>query len=322
MIDRRTLLAGLTALPLLGTAACAAQTRQPDAAAASRLVTRPIANREVPVIGIGTARRFQGASAEEQLVPLRATISRFVELGGRLIDTAPSYGDAETVIGRLVAELGVRDRLFLATKVAGANAAEGRVQVEQSFRNLRTDTIDLIALHNQQDEAAKLAMLREYKAQGRIRAIGASISSRAGFAPAGGAIPSSSEQYAPFEAMMRRERLDVIQVDYAIDNRAAAERILPLAQEQGLAVMVNLPFGRGRLFQETQGRPLPDWAAEIGAASWAQIFLKYIVSHPARPIAIPGTAQARYVDDNLGAARGPMPDAAMRRRMEAYIDAL
>jgi aryl-alcohol dehydrogenase-like predicted oxidoreductase len=196
------------------------------------------------------------------------------------------------------------------------------VQIAQSFRNLRTDVIDLIALHNPQDAANKLAVLRELKTQGRLRSIGASFSSRAGFAPSSDAITSSAEQHAGFEALMRRERLDAIQVDYAIDNRGAGERVLPLAQEQGLAVMVNLPFGRGRLFQATEGRPLPDWAGEIGATSWAQVFLKYIVSHPARPIAIPGMAQARYVDDNLGAARGPLPDAALRRRMEAYIDAL
>ena len=121
---------------------------------------------------------------------------------------------------------------------------------------------------------------------------------------------------------MRREKLDVIQVDYALDNRDAGERILPLARDQGLAVMINLPFGRGRLFQATEGRPLPPWAAEIGATTWAQVFLKYIVSHPAKPIAIPGMAQARYVDDNMGAARGAIPDAAMRRRMEQFIDAL
>ncbi|HEX8192995.1 MAG TPA: aldo/keto reductase [Allosphingosinicella sp.] len=329
MIDRRTLLGALAALPMIGTAACAASSapsggQAASAAAGPRLHTRPMpgAAQPVPVIGIGTARRFQGAASEEQLAPLRATIARFAELGGRLIDTAPSYGDAEQVIGRLVGELGIRDRLFLATKVAGANAAEAQTQIDQSFVNLRTDRIDLIALHNLQDDAAKLALLRALKAQGRVRSIGASISSRAGFGPTADAIAAQPAQYAAFEAFLRRERVDVIQVDYAIDNRGAAERILPLAQEQGLAVMVNLPFGRGRLFQETQGRPLPDWAAEIGATSWAQIFLKYIVSHPARPIAIPGTAQARYVDDNLGAARGPMPDAAMRRRMEATIDAI
>jgi aryl-alcohol dehydrogenase-like predicted oxidoreductase len=306
MIDRRTLLGALAAVPLLGTGACAAGPQPSATGLHSRLI--PGANEQVPVIGIGTARRYQGASTEEQLAPLRETISRFVELGGRLIDTAPSYGNAEEVVGRLVEELGVRDRLFLATKVGADSPAEGRAQIAQSFRNLRTSRIDLIAVHNLRDTTNQLAILREFKAAGRIRAIGATT--------------SSDQQYADFEAMMRREKLDVIQIDYALDNRDAGDRILPLAQEQGLAVMINLPFGRGRLFEATRGRPLPDWAPEIGAASWAQLFLKYIVSHPSRPIAIPGMAQARYVEDNLGAARGPLPDAAMRRRMEEYVDAL
>jgi aryl-alcohol dehydrogenase-like predicted oxidoreductase len=320
MIDRRTLLGALASFPLLGTAACAIS-RQPSV---SNLHTRAIpgADEHVPVIGIGTARRYQGASGEDQLAPLRETISRFVQLGGRLIDTAPSYGNAEEVIGRLVEELGVRDRLFLATKVAGASAVEAQLQIAQSFRNLRTDVIDLIALHNLQDDANKLAVLRELKREGRVRSIGASVSAPGGFARSVGETASPEQIYAAFETMMGRERLDAIQVDYAIDNRDADRRILPLAQEQGLAVMVNLPFGRGRLFEATQGRPLPDWAAEVGATSWAQIFLKYIVSHPVRPIAIPGMARPNYIDDNLGAARGPLPDAALRRRMEAHIDEL
>jgi aryl-alcohol dehydrogenase-like predicted oxidoreductase len=320
VINRRTLLGAFAAFPLLSSAACAAS-RQPSAA---NLQTRliPGANDQVPVIGIGTARRYQGASSEEQLAPLRAAISRFVELGGRLIDTAPAYGDAETVVGRLVEELGVRDRLFLATKVGAGSPEEGRAQIAQSFRNLRTDVIDLIAVHNMRDVTNQLAILREMKAQGRVRSIGVTTSSRGGFARSIGEMTTPAAEYADFEAMMRREPLDLIQIDYALDNRAAAERILPLAQEKGLAVMINLPFGRGRLLEATQGRPLPDWAAEIGATTWAQVFLKHIVSHPARPIAIPGMAQARYVDDNMGAARSPMPDAAMRRRMEQYIDAL
>jgi aryl-alcohol dehydrogenase-like predicted oxidoreductase len=337
MIDRRNVIRGLAALPFLGTAACsraaAVDSVRNGAAVASvaapsvasgPLHTLPIpgANAEVPVVGIGTARRYADPQGAEQLATLKQTIARFAELGGKMIDTAPSYGRAEEVIGGIVEELGARDRLFLATKVAGDNLAEGQAQIAQSFRNLRTDVIDLIALHNMQDAANKLAFLRQLKAQGRVRSIGASISSRAGFAQSSDAVTSNAEQYAPFEALMRSEKLDTIQVDYALDNRGAADRILPLAQEQGLAVMVNLPFGRGRLFEETQGRPLPDWASEIGVASWAQFFLKYIVSHPARPIAIPGTAQPKYVDDNLGAARGPMPDAAMRRRMEQFIDAL
>jgi aryl-alcohol dehydrogenase-like predicted oxidoreductase len=320
MIDRRNLLGAFAAFPFLGTAACASIGQQSTANLHTRII--PGVNEAVPVIGIGTARRYQGASGEEQLGPLRDTISRFVELGGRLIDTAPSYGDAEQVIGRLVEELGVRDRLFLATKVGASSKEEGRAQITQSFRNLRTGVIDLIAVHGLRDETNQLATLRELKAEGRVRSIGVSVSAPGGFARSVGETASPEQIYAAFEAMMRREPLDVIQVDYALDNRDADQRILPLAQEQGLAVMINLPFGRGRLLEATRTRPLPDWAAEIGATSWAQVFLKYIVSHPVRPIAIPGMAQTRYVEDNLGAARAPLPDAAMRRRMESFIDAL
>jgi aryl-alcohol dehydrogenase-like predicted oxidoreductase len=304
-MDRRTLLGALAALPLLPAAGSAAA-RQ----AAARLHTRTIpgANAAVPLIGLGTARRYQDASGEPQLAPLREAISRFAALGGRVIDTAPSYGAAEAVLGRLMQELGVRDRVFLATKVSANSPAAGRAQIAQSFRNLRTEVIDLIAVHNLQDTDNQLPILRELKAQRRIRSIGATT--------------WSDQQYPELEAILRRERLDVVQIDYALDNRNAEQRILPLAREQGVAVMINSPFGRGRLFQATQGRPLPGWAAEIGAATWAQVFLKYVVSHPSRPIAIPGMAQARYVDDNMAAARGPMPDAAMRRRMEQLIDAL
>lgn len=320
MIDRRTLLGALTALPLLSTAAHASN--RPVSATDLHRRTVPGAEQQIPVIGIGTARRYADAEGEEQLAALRETIARFVELGGKMIDTAPSYGRAEEVVGRLVEELGVRSRLFLATKVGAGSREEGRSQIARSFRNLRTAVIDHIAVHNMRDIANQLATLRELKSEGRVLSIGATTSSREGFAQSTDAITSSADRYEAFEAMMRREPLDAIQIDYAIDNRAAGERILPLAQDRGMAVMVNLPFGRGRLFQETRGRPLPDWAAEIGVTSWAQFFLKYIVSHPVRPIAIPGMAQTRYVVDNLGAAHSPLPDAEMRQRMEQYIDAL
>ena len=339
MIDRRNLLRGIAAFPFLATAGCgraasvgggstgegqAVANAGVPATATGPLHTRliPGANEQVPVIGIGTARRYADPAGEEQLATLRQSIARFVELGGKMIDTAPSYGRAEEVIGGIVEGLGVRDRLFLATKVSPGNTAETRAAIEQSFRNLRTDRIDLIHLHSLKNVEEQLAILRELKAQGRVRSIGASVSAPGGFAKTLGETDSPDTVYAAFEDMMRAEKLDAIQVDYAIDNREAEQRILPLAQEQGLAVMVNLPFGRGRLFQATEGRPLPDWAAEIGATSWAQVFLKYIVSHPVRPIAIPGMARPQYIDDNLGAARGPLPDAAMRRRMEAYIDTL
>lgn len=336
MIDRRSVIRGLAALPVLGTAACSraaplgsAEGPPSDGLAEppgeqgplhTRLI--PGANEQVPVVGIGTARRYADPQGDEQLATLRQTIARLAELGGKMIDTAPSYGRAEEVVGGLVEQLGIRDRLFLATKVGASSKEEGRAQIAQSFRNLRTDVIDLMAVHNMRDLTNQLATLRDLKAEGRVRSIGATTSSRAGFAQSSDAIDSSPESFADFEAMMRREALDVIQIDYAIDNRAAGERVLPLAQERGMAVMVNLPFGRGRLFQATEGRPLPDWASEIGATSWAQIFLKYIVSHPARPIAIPGMARPQYVDDNIAAARGPLPDAALRRRMEQFVDAL
>jgi len=263
---------------------------------------------QVPLVGIGTARNYQDPQTEEDYAPLRATIARFAELGGKVIDTAPSYGRAEEVLGRLIAELGVRDQLYLATKIGVNTPEEGRAQLEQAFRRLQTDFIDLIAVHNLRDVDNQLAMLREAQQGGRIGAVG---------------ITTSFEgQYEDFEAVMRREALDCIQVDYAMDNRSAAERILPLAQEKGMAVMVNLPFGRGRLFSATRDMPLPDWAVEIGAQTWAQVFLKYIISHPSQPIAIPGTDKVEYVDDNLGASIGPLPDAALRLRMERFIDEL
>lgn len=268
----------------------------------------PGAARDLPVIGLGTARRYADPEKEGGLAPLKATIARFVERGGQVIDTAPSYGRAEEVVGQLVHELGVRDKLFLATKVGVDNREQGKAQIEQSFAKLRTDKIDMIGVHNLRDIDNQLAILRDLKASGRIRVVGATT--------------SFDRQYADFEAMMRRQALDAIQVDYALDNRETAKRILPLAQERGVAVMINLPFGRGRLFEATKGKPLPDWAGEIGARTWAQVFLKYIVSHPAKPIAVPGMAQAQYVDDNMGAATAPLPDAALRTRMEQFIDGL
>jgi len=301
-------MSALVAAPVLAAPAAALLSGMARAADTAALIARPLRAIELPVVGIGTARRYADPADATALVPLRDTIRRFAELGGRVIDTAPSYGRAEEVVGQLVEELGVRDRLFLATKVGADTREEGAKQIEDSFRKLRTGRIDLIAVHNLRDVDNQLAILRDLRAEGRIGALGITTS----FDP----------QYADFEAAMRREQLDCIQIDYALDNRGAAERILPLAQEQGIAVMINLPFGRDRLFEATRDRPLPGWTADIGATSWAQVFLKYVLSHPVRPIAIPGMAQVRYVEDNLGAAQGTLPDAAMRQRMEQFIDAL
>jgi aryl-alcohol dehydrogenase-like predicted oxidoreductase len=270
--------------------------------------TIPSSGESIPIIGLGTARRYEEVKSETEKIPLRATILKFKEVGLKVIDSSPSYGTAETVVGEIVDNLKIRDALFLATKVSlrelGREA--GIQQIEQSFKRLRTNKIDLIAVHNLRDTQTQLRTLREMKQAGRIRYVGITT--------------SFDNQYGEFEETMKNEALDFIQVDYALDNRDAGERILPLAADRGIGVMVNLPFGRGRLFSAVQNKKLPDWASEFDCVSWAQFFLKYIVSHPAVTCAVPGMAKAEYVIDNVGAARGRLPDAAMRRRMESFID--
>jgi len=269
--------------------------------------TIPSSGESVPTIGIGTSRRYQGTTEAERR-QLREVLRRFKDLGGKVIDTAPAYGNAETVVGDLVAELGIRDSLFIATKVGAQGRDAGIDQMEQSLKRLRTPKIDLIAVHNLRDTQTQLRTLREWKQAGRIRYVGITT--------------SSDRQYQEFEQTMKTEALDFIQVDYAIDNRNADQRILPLAADRGMAVMINLPFGRGRLFGAVQGQKLPPWASDFDCASWAHFFLKYIVSHPAVTCAIPGTATVEYIVDNLGAARGRLPEPAMRRRMERFVDQL
>jgi aryl-alcohol dehydrogenase-like predicted oxidoreductase len=268
----------------------------------------PSTGESLPVIGIGTARRYERVTTEEERAPLREVLRRLEEMGGKVIDTAPSYGTAEAVVGDLVAELNIRKSLFLATKVGTRGRDAGIAEMEQSFKRLRTPMIDLIAVHNLQDTPTQLRTLRQWKQAGRIRYVGITT--------------SFERQHAEFEQTMRAEALDFIQVDYALDNRKAGDRILPLAADRGIGVMINLPFGRGRLFAAVQGKSLPPWAGDFDCASWAQFFLKYIVSHPAVTCALPGTAKVDYLVDNLGAARGRLPDAAMRRRMESFIDGL
>lgn len=300
-LGRRTFLAA-------SAAAAAAPAALAQAPAPLHRKPIPSSGEMIPIIGLGSARRYEQAAGEAELAPLRDTFRRFHQLGGTVIDTAPSYGNAEAIMGGIIADLGIRRDLFLATKVGVDTPEQGRAQIAQAFQKLRTDRIDLIAVHNLRDITNQLAYLRELKQAGRIRYLGATT--------------SFDRQYEAFEAMMRRETLDSIQIDYALDNRNAAERIIPLAKERGMAVFINLPFGRGSVFRATQGKALPDWAAEIDVTTWAQFMLKYLVSHDAVTCAVPGMAQARYVDDNLKAAQGRMPDAAMRRRMEQFIDGL
>jgi aryl-alcohol dehydrogenase-like predicted oxidoreductase len=268
----------------------------------------PSSGEMIPIIGLGTARRYEDVTNDAEKVPLRETIAKFKEVGLKVIDSSPSYGTAEAVVGEIVEGLKIRDSLFLATKVSlrKDGREEGLKQIDVSFKRLRTNKIDLIAVHNLRDTDTQLKTLREMKQAGRIGYVGITT--------------SFDNQYGEFEQTMKTETLDFIQVDYALDNRNAGERILSLAADRGMAVMINLPFGRGRLFKAVQGKQLPPWAAEFDCASWPQFFLKYIVSHPAVTCAVPGMARVEYVVDNLGAARGRLPDAAMRRRMEKFID--
>ncbi len=278
---------------------------------AASLVTKPIpsSGERLPVIGIGTARRYDVAASEAKLAPLREVVRNVTRLGGKLIDTAPSYGNAEPVVGNLVAQAGNRNQLFLATKVGrGRQGVQaGRAEMAQSLKQLKVDKVDLMQVHNLGGVNQMLPVLREWRAAGKTRYIGVTTSSK--------------DQYGELERLLRTQRMDFIQVDYAIDNRDVEQRILPLAQERGVAVLTALPFGRGRVIKAFGNQPVPAWAQELGIRTWAQFALKYIVSHPAVTVAIPGTAKVEYLRDNLGAARGPMPDAAARRRMAALVDA-
>jgi aryl-alcohol dehydrogenase-like predicted oxidoreductase len=289
-------------------AGAAASTFAGGTQSAVALTMRPIpsSGERLPVVGIGTNR--YGTGSETEIAPLRETLKTFAAAGGKLIDTAPMYGSSEVVLGELIAGLGIRQQLFLATKVYADGREAGLEEMNASFSRLRTNRIDLIQVHNLSDTATQLATMREGKSAGRYRYVGVTT--------------SRDSQYDEMENVLKKEKLDFVQVDYSIENRTAAERILPLALERGVAVLINLPFGRARLFSAVRGKPLPPWAAEFDCGSWAQFFLKYVIGHPASTCAIPGTRKPAHVADNLGAARGRLPDQAMRRKMEQFFDAL
>jgi aryl-alcohol dehydrogenase-like predicted oxidoreductase len=271
----------------------------------------PSSGERLPVIGVGT-NNYSPTTPEERAAR-RAVLERLTGSGLRVIDTAPLYRESERVIGELLAEIGNRPKAFLATKVTAPNKTreEGLASMEESMRRLRTDFIELMQVHNLIGTEVLLPLIREWIAAKRIRYVGVTT--------------SRDEQYPEIVRLMRAESLDFIQVDYSIGNRGAAEQILPLAAERGIAVLINLPFGGrrdGNLFSRVRGQSLPSWAAEFDARSWGQFFLKYVLSHPAVTCAIPGMTKIANLDDNLGAARGRLPDAAMRKRMEEFWDAL
>ncbi|HLF10336.1 MAG TPA: aldo/keto reductase [Gammaproteobacteria bacterium] len=272
--------------------------------------TIPASGETIAPVGIGTNRYGVGESEAER-APLRDTMARFVELGGSVMDTAQVYGTSEQVIGDLSNELSIRDRLFLVTKTDIRGQIVGTEGLQMAFEKLRTDMIDGFLVHNFANTASELAVMREWQAEGKIRYIGAST--------------SSDNQHGDMVNLLNTENVQLIQINYSLGDRESAERVLPLAADKGAAVMINVPFGGGRtnsLFNVVEGVDLPEWAADFGALSWAQFFLKYIVSHPSVTVAIPGTRSVDHVNDNFGAAMGRLPDAAERRRMEQFFDSL
>ncbi|MDZ7749737.1 MAG: aldo/keto reductase [Halofilum sp. (in: g-proteobacteria)] len=259
----------------------------------------------IPVIGLGTSDEFETA---EDLGRLREVLRRFHELGGTVVDTAPIYGNAESVIGRLVADLGLADALFLATKVRARGRRAGLGQMERSRELLGKRPLDLVQVHSLVDVRTQLRNLRRWKEAGWVRYIGVTHSRVSAF--------------GELEEVMRSEPLDFVQLNYSFTEPQAERRLLPLAADRGMAVMVNRPFENGALFRAVRGRPLPDWVAAFDCESWAQFSLKYILAHPAVTCVIPATSNPKHVADNMGAGTGGLPDEATRRRMREIGAAL
>ena len=280
-------------------------------AAEEPIATRPIphSGERLPVVGIGTAIIFDFEHDQEKYAERRRVIQTLVAGGGSVIDTAHSYGRAEDRVGDIVADLGVRDRLFLATKFSyNADRAAATASMRASLRRLKTNRVDLMQAWNVGDAGYDFGLLREWKQQGLCRYVGMTT--------------SSIRQFDAIGKVLAREKPDFLQVNYSLGDREAESALLPAARDGGTAVLVNLPFGRNSLFRKAGGRPLPTLAAEFGARTWAQFFLKFILSHPALTAVIPGTDKPEYMLDNLQAGRGPLPDAAMRKRVLQYWDSL
>lgn len=282
------------------------------------LITRviPGTSERLPVVGLGSSASFSRIAGEGNVDRIREVLQALVEQGGRVFDTAPSYGAAEEVAGNVARNSGLAEKIFWATKLnvvprgsdEGADPEAARAQLEQSFARVGKDPVDLIQVHNMADVATQLPILREYKEQGRIRYVGVTT--------------TSERTYGALEELMRSEPLDFIGVDYAVDNRTMEQTIFPLAAERGIAVLVYAPFGRTRLWQQVEGRQVPDWAAEYDIATWGQFFLKFVVSHPAVTAATPATSNPKHLVDNMGAAMGRLPDEAARQRMIEHIESL
>lgn len=303
MLSRRTLLkagaasaAGLALSPLWAAS-------EKDAAMAMR--TLPSSDEAIPVIGMGSSGSFEVGPSDQERDPLREVLRRFFAGGGRLIDTAPSYGSAETVIGDLLSELGLREKTFLATKISSTGREAGKAQFENSLRRLKTDKVELLQVHNMQDWQTQMALINDLKKEGKVRYSGVTHW-----------LDSGQDQLAE---VVEASKPDFLQINYSVISTKAEERLFPLARDLGVAVLINRAFDDGRLFRQVADRPLPEWAPEAGIDSWAQAFLKFSISHPAVTAVIPATGKPHRQSDNLKAGYGPMLTEQQRRDLRALF---
>lgn len=302
MTLRRTTLLGLAGAALLG-APTLAQQKQ---ARSMNLRKIPSSGGMLPVVGCGTWRTFDVGKKPEERAPLAEVLKILFEAGGSVIDTSPMYGAAEGVVGDLLAAAGTRNKAFLATKVWIAGGDNGIAQMQKSMTLLKTQRLDLMQIHNLVDWRVHLPTLRAWKQEGKVRYIGVTH--------------YTESAHRELETVLRAEQWDFVQINYALDDRAVERRLLPLAAERGIAVIVNQPFGGGGLLRKLMDRPLPGWAGEIGCTSWAQLLLKFVLANPAVTCVIPGTGKPEHMRDNVQAGVGVYPDAALLKRMVSEID--
>jgi aryl-alcohol dehydrogenase-like predicted oxidoreductase len=299
LLSRRQVLragVGAAALALMG-----------GRAMAQSILRRPIprSGELLPVVGLGTWQTFDVGAASTERAPLKEVLRELVQRGGSVIDSSPMYGRSETVGGDLAAELGIHKQLFVATKVWTSGRDAGIRQMEESFRRLRVQKLDLMQVHNLLDYRTHLSTLRRWRDEGKIGYLGVTH--------------YHAGAYAELARVLAAEELDFVQLNYSMAERDAEERLLPLAAEKRIAVLVNRPFAEGALFKHVRGKTLPPWSKEFGCASWAQFFLKFIIAHPAVTCAIPATSKVSHLIDNLQAGVGPLPDARMRAQMVRYL---
>lgn len=276
---------------------------------ASPILTRkiPATGEMLPVIGLGTWQTFDVASDAQSRAPLEEVMREFVALGGKVIDSSPMYGRSEDVAGEVIAKLKLRDKLFIATKVWTSGKAAGITQMEASMTKLQAKPIDLMQVHNLLDVETHLAMLSAWKREGRVRHIGVTH--------------YTASAYDAVAKIIAKHPVDTLQINYSIGEREAEQRLLPLARERGIAVIINRPFAGGELFRRLRAMPLPDFAREINCTSWAQLMLKFVISHPAVTCAIPGTGKIDHLRDNMAAGVGLLPDQTLRMKIAASAGA-